>query len=157
MKKQTSDTSQAESTTLDVEVEEAEVYTASQWKLMWWKFRKHRLAKWSGIVIVTLYLVAAFCEFLAPYKLKQRDTSYAYAPPQRIRFVSEDGFHLRPFVYGLKGERHMETLRKYYVEDRARRYPICLFVRDETYRLWGLFRTDVHLFGVENPPSPHTR
>jgi peptide/nickel transport system permease protein len=127
---------------------EADVYTASQWKLMWWKFRKHRLARWSGMVILALYIVAAFCEFLAPYTLKQRDTSYAFAPPQRIRFVSEDGFHLRPFVYGLKGERHSETLRKHYAEERTRRYPIRLLVRGESYHLWGLLETDLHLFGV---------
>jgi peptide/nickel transport system permease protein len=132
------------------EAEETELYTASQWKLMWWKFRKHRLATWSGIVILTFYLVAIFCEFLAPYTLRQRDTSHAYAPPQRIRFVSEDGFHLRPFVYGFRGERHPETLRKYYVEDHTRRYPIRLFTRGQPYRLWGLFQTDLHLFGVED-------
>ncbi|MFC1715592.1 ABC transporter permease [Candidatus Poribacteria bacterium] len=130
-------------------MEETEIYTASQWKLMWWKFCKHRLARWSSMVILTFYLVAAFCEFLAPYTLKQRDTDYALAPPQRIRFVSEDGFHLRPFVYGFRGERHPETLRKFYVEDRTRRYPIHLLERGVPYRLWRVFRTDLHLFGVK--------
>ena len=119
MQEQNSETRRAETTSLNVDVEAAEIYTASQWKLMWWKFRKHRLAKWSGIVILTLYFVAIFCEFLAPYTLKQRDTSHAFAPPQRIRFVSRDGFHLRPFVYGLEGKRDPETLRKYYLEDRT--------------------------------------
>jgi peptide/nickel transport system permease protein len=133
----------------DHEIPETEIYTASQWKLMWWKFRKHRMARWSSLVIITLYAMAVFCEFLAPYTLMHRNTSYAYAPPQRIRFMSEDGLHLRPFVYGLKGERNPETLRKYYLEDKDQRYPIRLFVRGDSYRLWGLFETDIHLFGVE--------
>jgi len=129
--------------------EAAKVYTASQWRLMWWRFRKHRLAVGAGLVILFLYLVAAFCEFLAPYTLEARDIAYSYAPPQRLHFFGEDGFHLRPFVYGLKSARHPETLRKIYVEDRSRRYPIRFFVRGEPYRLLGLIPTDIHLFGVD--------
>lgn len=129
--------------------QDADVYTASQWKLMWWKFRKHRMAMWASMVILTLYIVAIFCEFLAPYTLKQSDIDYTFAPPQRIRFISEDGFHLRPFVYALKGERHPETLRKSYTEDRTKLCSIHLFEKGEPYRLWGIFKTDIHLFGVK--------
>ena len=130
------------------EEDAAQVYAASQWRLMWWKFRKHRLAMGAGLVIVALYVLAVFCEFLAPYSLDYRQVRYAFAPPQRLRFVSDEGVHLWPFVYGLKGVRHPETLRKFYLEERNRRYPIRLFVRGEVYRFWGLFETDWHLFGV---------
>lgn len=126
-----------------------EVSTASQWRLMSWKFRKHKLAVVSGLAILFLYLVALFCEVVAPYSLERRDVANAYAPPQRLHFFSDDGFHLRPFVYGLKCKRHPETLRKYYVEDRTQRYPIRLLVRGERYRLFGLIPTRIHLFGVE--------
>lgn len=131
------------------QAEEAEVYTASQWRLMWWKFRKHKLAVAGGLVVLSLYIVALFCEVIAPYTLESRDATYTYAPPQRLHAFGPDGFRLRPFVYGLKSKRHPETLRKVYVEDRTRRYPVRLFVRGEPYRLWGLFKTDVHLFGVD--------
>ncbi|MBM4036302.1 MAG: ABC transporter permease [Planctomycetes bacterium] len=123
--------------------------TASQWKLMWWKFRRHKLAVVAALIILSLYFAALFCEFLAPYTLDHRDVANAYAPPQRLRFFSDDGFHLRPFVYALECQRHPETLRKVYVEDRSRRYPLRLFVRGPRYRFWGLFETDIHLFGVE--------
>jgi len=126
-----------------------QVHTASQWRLMWRKFRKHKLAVVAALLILNLYFVAAFCEFLAPYTLEHRDVANAYAPPQRLRFLGNDGLHLRPFVYALECRRHPETLRKLYVEDRARRCPIRLFVRGPRYRLWGLFETDLHLFGVE--------
>jgi len=129
--------------------DEVELYTASQWRLMWWKFRKHRLAVVAAMAVLVLYFVAVFCEFLAPYPLERRDVANAYAPPQRVHFVAADGLHLRPFVYGLACKRHPETLRKVYVEDRSRVYPVRLFVRGEPYRLWGLFETDVHLLGVE--------
>ena len=133
----------------DVQTGETEAYAASQWQLMWWKFRKHHLAMAAGMVIIALYVVAVFCEFLAPYTLNHRQVAYAFAPPQRLNFVSDEGVHLRPFVYGFKGVRHPETLRKFYIEDREQRYAIRLFVRGAPYRFWGLFETDVHLFGVD--------
>ena len=68
--------------------------TASQWQLMWWKFRRHRIAVWSLMMLACLYLMALFCEFLAPYPLSFQDISYAYAPLQRIHFISDDGLHL---------------------------------------------------------------
>ncbi|MCZ6634614.1 MAG: ABC transporter permease [bacterium] len=129
--------------------EDAEVYGASQWQLIWWKFRKHRMAMTAGLVIIGLYIVAVFCEFLAPYTLEYRQVKYALAPPQRLHLVSDEGIHLWPFVYGIWGVRHPETLRKFYLDDRSRKYPVRLFVRGEPYRFWGLFKTDLHLFGVD--------
>ena len=129
---------------------EAVVYGASQWQLMWWKFQKHRLAMVAGIVVIALYFVAIFCEFLAPYPLDYRQVNYAFAPPQRVHLISDEGVHFWPFVYGLKGIRHPETLRKFYLEEQSKRYPIKLFVRGEPYRFWGLFTTNLHFFGVEN-------
>ena len=134
----------------DVQTGETEAYAASQWQLMWWKFRKHHLAMAAGMVIVALYVVAVFCEFLAPYTLNHRQVAYAFAPPQRLQFVSDEGVHFWPFVYGIKGVRHPETLRKFYIEDRSQRYAVRLFVRGAPYRFWGLFETDVHLFGVDD-------
>lgn len=130
--------------------EGSELYTASQWRLMWWKFRKHKMAVVAATMLLSLYLIAIFCEFLAPYTLENRDINYASAPPQRLHFVSEEGFHLQPFVYGLVGTRHPETMRKVYEEDKHRRYPIRLLIRGKPYRLWGLFETNLHLVGTDN-------
>jgi peptide/nickel transport system permease protein len=94
-------------------------------------------------------MVAVFCEFIAPYALDHREVEYAFAPPQRLKFYSDEGLHLWPFVYGYKGIRHPETLRKFYVEDRSTKYPIRVFVRGETYYFWGLFKSNLHLFGVD--------
>ena len=69
-------------------VDETAVHAASQWQLMWWKFRKHKVAMAAGMVVICLYLVAAFCEFLAPYTLESRNVRYAFAPPQRLRMLS---------------------------------------------------------------------
>lgn len=128
--------------------QDAGLYTASQWRLMWLKFRKHRLAVVAGVLIIALYLMAAFCEFLAPYNANTRQVNYAYAPPQRLHWVGTDGLHLWPFVYRLHGVRNPETLRRQYREDTTHPAPLRFFVRGERYRLWGIFPSDVHLLGT---------
>jgi peptide/nickel transport system permease protein len=130
--------------------EQDRVFVASQWQLMWWKFRKHKMAIMGAIVLIFLYLIALFWEFLAPYQPNRYDVKYAYAPPQRPRFFSEEGVHLRPYVYGLKGERDPETLRMRYAPDPSLRLPIRFFVRGDPYKLWGVLPSDRHLFGLED-------
>jgi peptide/nickel transport system permease protein len=128
---------------------EERYYLASQWQLMWRKFKKHSLAKISLGILGLFYLLAALCEFIAPYGLEAYNRHYTYCPPQRLHFFDEQGFQLRPFVYGITSKRDPDTLRRHYTEDRSKRYPIRLFVRGEEYRLLGVWTTDRHLFGVD--------
>lgn len=125
-----------------------ELYTASQWVLMWWKFRKHKLAMASLWLVFALYFLAFTCEFIAPYALESQHIELSYAPPQRVLLVGQGGLHL-PFVYPQRGMRHPETLKRIYTEDTSRRLTIRLFVRGDAYRFWGVIPTNVHLFGVE--------
>jgi len=137
-------------TQLDSEViDAADYYTASPWRLGFWKFRKHRLAWVSAWVVVALYIMAAFCEIIAPYSLEHRNVADAYAPPQRLHWLDARGdFHVWPFVYQLRGMRDEVTLRKLYAEDSSRPIPLRLFARGEGYRLWGIIPANWHLFGV---------
>ena len=121
---------------------------ASQWRLMWWKFKKHRLAVLSGVLLILLYLGAIFCEFVSPFSPFQRDATLINAPPQKVRFISDEGIHLRPFVYGVSGGLQDETWTRVYEEDRSRRIPIHFFVRGSSYKLCGLIPWDRHLFGT---------
>jgi len=128
-------------------------YVASQWKLMWWKFRKHKVAMTALPILVSLYFLAIFCEFISPYGPLMRFPKYLSAPPQRIHFFDEDkSFYLRPFVYGLKQKKDPVTFRRTFTVDKTRRYPIYFFVRGETYKFWNLFEFNLHLFGTENGP-----
>jgi peptide/nickel transport system permease protein len=130
------------------------VYVATQWQLIWWRFRRHKLAVVSGVVIVLFYIIAIFCEFFSPSIPTKYDVKHGYAPPQRLQFVSDEGLSLRPFVYGFKREVDPVTLRRIYVPDKSQRYPIYFLVRGEPYRLWGLWETDLHLFGLEDQSAP---
>ena len=55
---------------------------------MWWRLRRHRVAVVSGAVLLALYVMILFCEFLAPYGLDSRHVDYIYAPPQRIHVIA---------------------------------------------------------------------
>ena len=121
---------------------------ASPWRLMWWKFRKHRPAVFCALLLVLFYLGGAFCEFVSPYSPYQRHAGLINAPPQKVRFVGEEGWRVRPFVYPLSGGLQDETWTRVYEEDRSREMAIRFFVRGSPYRLLGLVPWDRHLFGA---------
>ena len=123
-------------------------FLASQWQLMWRKLRRHRLALAGATVLALLYLVAIFAEFFAPHDIFQRHNDYINAPPQLVRVFDEGSVRL-PFVYPLVQTRNEVTLRREYAADTTRRLPLVLFVRGDPYKLWGIFRTDVHFFGTQ--------
>ncbi|MCK4329959.1 ABC transporter permease [candidate division WOR-3 bacterium] len=129
---------------------EEKFYIASQWQLMWRKFKKHKLAIFGGTILSIFYFITIFCGFFSTQDIYKRHTQYIYAPPQRIHFFDEKGFHLRPFVYGLKRKIDPVTFRRTYTEDRTKKYPIYFFTHSDKYRLWNLFPTDIHLFGVKS-------
>jgi len=128
---------------------EERYYVASQWQLMWRKFKKHKLATFGGTVLAIFYTVAIFCGLFSPYDIYKRYPKYMYCPPQRIHFFDEEGFCLRPFVYGIEREFDMESLETKYTEDKAKKHPIYFFVRGDKYKFWNLFETDIHLLGVK--------
>jgi peptide/nickel transport system permease protein len=129
-------------------------YIASQWQLMWRKFVKHKLAVTGGVVLFIFYLLAAFAEFVAPYGPLDR-TDYRYHPPQKIRLFDAEGrFHFRFFVHGIEKTRDEETWSWKFAEDKSEHHAISFFVRGRPYRLWGLFETNIHLFGLKNPEAP---
>lgn len=123
--------------------------SASQWQLMWSKFKRHRVAIAGGVVVLFFYLVATFAEFLAPYSPYFRSMTSALAPPMVVHLYDQEGKFHPPFVYGVKQERNIETLKRTYVVDKTKRYPLRFFVRGDSYKIWGLWESDLHLFGIE--------
>ena len=121
------------------------VYLASQWRLMWWKFKRHRLALISGIFLAALYASILISEFLAPYNYLTRNIDHIYAPPQRIHLFHEGQF-IGPFVYGQRYTLNMFNLKREYWPDRTDVQPIRFFCRGDSYKFWGLWESDVHLF-----------
>lgn len=123
--------------------EQSKVYQASQLRLMWWKFRKHRLAVISGIFLAVLYFGILICEFLAPYNLHTRNMDYIYSPPQRVHLF-HNGQFVGPFVYGRQMTLDMDTLKRNYIEKQDDVQRIRFFCRGDSYRFWGLIEGDRH-------------
>ncbi len=126
-------------------------YVATQWQLMGRKFRRHKVALVALVVLAVMYTLALLCEIVAPYDILRRFPQSVTAPPQRVRFFADDGFHLRPFVYGTKSELDMRTFQRVHKPDPSRRYPVYFFVEGDPYMLWGLFPARLHLFGLKEP------
>ncbi len=120
------------------------VYLASQTKLMWWKFKRHKLAVFCGIFLLLMYLMAAFAEFLAPYNLESRNSKYIYAPPQSINLFHEGEF-IGPFVYDYKKELDLETLQRVYKPDETKLIKLEFFCSGDEYLFWGFYPADNHL------------
>jgi peptide/nickel transport system permease protein len=129
--------------------EEDRAYVASQWQLMWWKFRRHRLAVISTLIVIFFYFVALFSEFLAPYDPNGKFSGLKYLPFIRVHLFDPEGeYNLRPFVYGILREQDDYTRRLTYSEDLESKHPVKFFVRGDPYKFWGLVETDIHLFGL---------
>lgn len=117
---------------------------ASQLKLMWWRFRRHKLALFSGIALLIMYFMIVIVEFLAPYKVHTRNMDHIFAPPQSVHLF-HDGQFVGPFVYGQKMTLDMTTLRRVYSDDTGDVQKLRFFCRGEPYRFWGLVDANLHL------------
>ena len=129
--------------------EQERYYMASQWQLMWWKLKRHRLAVISGAFLLLTYFSILISEVIAPYNLHARHTDYLYAPPQSVHLFHEDEF-VGPFVYGVKRSLNMEVLQWVYTEDTSKVHKVRFFCvgndyKGSTYEFWGLFKGSFHL------------
>lgn len=132
---------------------EEKLYVATQWQLIARKFRKHKLAIAGLVLLILLYLMAAFCEFFAVQDIAKRNTDYLFVPPQKIHFIDSTGkFSVQPFVYDLKMDSDPVTWRKIYVEDTSKKHPISFFVKGDHYKMWGLVEGNLHFIGVKDGP-----
>ena len=134
------------------DVERAKIEVASQWQLMWWKFRRHKMAIVGGIIVLAYYFVALFADFFAPVYFETYRAEYVYAPPQQIHLF-RDG-KLAPYVYGYIFERDPVSYKKTWAIDESVVVPVGFFKHGEAYKMWGFIPGDLHLIGPENPEDP---
>lgn len=116
---------------------------ASQWQLMWWKFRKHRLAGIAGPILIMMYVSAIFADFLAPHVQIDRFTNYKFCSPSIIHL---DGNGL--YVRDMDEVVDPVTFKTHFTEVEGSVLPIKFFTRGSSYKLLGLFKTNVHFVGL---------
>ncbi len=118
-------------------------FLASRRKLVWWKLKRHRLAVWSGLILLLLYGSTLISEWIAPYHYQTRHTDHIYSPPQQVHLIHE-GQLIGPFVYGTHYRLDMETLRREYIPDQQQVDKLRFFCRGDRYQFWGLVSMDFH-------------
>ena len=142
-------------TTLSNEVNETfkeEAFdVAPNWKLVWWRFKKHRLALVSAFVLLGIILIALFPDFFSIQDPNKSSARKSFMPPQGISFFHDGSFqvHVKP----LKGKRNKTTLKMEWGVDEKRILPLHFFTSGYEYEVFGLFKTDLHLFGIEKPSA----
>jgi len=140
---------------LDITDEEAEsaVKRLTPRQLMIRRFWKNKLAVIGLFILILLYLAVLFSPFVAPYDPARRFTQHLYLPPRVIHLRDDAGNWHMPFVYAVKNVTNKTTFTRSLEEDKSQRHPVRLFIRGDSYKLWGIFNTDLHLFGVEYPDA----
>lgn len=125
--------------------EQERYYQAGPWKIIWWRFRRHKVALWSGVLLILFYLAVPFAEFIAPYPREWRDNDLLFAPPQAIHLFHEGSF-LGPFVYPQVASVDLERLQWVYHDDTSRPQQLrFLCLGEKPYEFWGLVPGRFHL------------
>lgn len=124
--------------------ESGELAQSSQLRLMWLKFRRHKVAVVCGVFLLFMYGSLLITEFLAPYALETRNLDFIYAPPQSIHLFHEGRF-VGPFVYGQTMTLDLDMLKRVYEDDLTDVQPLRFFCRGDPYEFWGMIPGDIHL------------
>ncbi len=123
------------------------IFVATQWQLMWWRFRKHKLAMAAAIILILFYLAVIFADFLAYADPHKSEAQRSLLSPQPIHWFDGDSF--RPHVFGLTGKRDPKTFKRVYQPDPNLKVPLKFWVEGYEYKFLGLVKTNRHLLGVE--------
>ena len=118
-------------------------YMATQWRLMWWKLKRHRLAVWSAVFLLLMYASIFVSEMVAPYASGTRNTEFVYAPPQAVHLFHEGKF-VGPFVYGLDYSLDLDTLKRNYAPNPEKVQKLRFLCRGDAYEWMGLVAGDFH-------------
>jgi peptide/nickel transport system permease protein len=111
--------------------------------------RYSKLGYLSFIFLVIFYFIAFFADLFVPYNYTHQWLSKSFCPPTKIHFIGPKGhFHIRPFVYNYV---IVNPALRTYKEDKTKKYPIFFFVKGPERKIFGIFKTDRYLFGVQKP------
>jgi peptide/nickel transport system permease protein len=123
---------------------QARYFQASQWRLMWWRLLRHRVAVICGFLLLALYATTLVSEFLAPYALDTRNTDFIYAPPQKVH-IFDNGRLVAPYVEGYDYRLDMTNLKRVYTPNPGKHETLRFFCRGDRYLYWGYVPMSFHL------------
>ncbi|GLQ12130.1 peptide ABC transporter permease [Devosia yakushimensis] len=127
---------------------------ASQWRLMWMAFLRHKLAVASALVVLLFYIIGMFAEFLAPFDPGSTSSPHVYHPPQAIHFIDVDtdgGWALRPYVDAMTMKRDPISLQSNFATDPERKIYLSFFGEGAPYTMWGVLNSNRHFLTTSDP------
>ncbi len=143
--------------TSPADIPSSRLAVASQWQLVWWAFKRHRLAMVGLFVTVALYIVAVLPGFFAVNDPSQQNRRAVFHPPQGLHFIDTSeagGFSLRPYIHPYVLKRDPKTLASVYEEDKGRKVYLQMFGEGYEYSVLGLFTARTHLFASQDAGQP---
>jgi peptide/nickel transport system permease protein len=144
------------SSAIAVDVPDHRLAVASQWQLVWWAFKRHRLAMVGLVVTILLYIVAVVPGFFAVNDPEKQNRRAIFHPPQALHLIdtAEGGFSLRPYIHPYVLKRDPKTLASVYAEDVTRKVYLTMFGEGYDYSAMGLFTANRHLFASQEAGQP---
>src|SRR5512138_2514183 len=133
---------------------EEQIAVATQWQLMWWRFRKHKLAMVGGVTLIVFYLIALTVDFLAYADPNASEAQRSLMVPQPIHWTDNGKFS--PHVYAIKGKRDPKTFKRVYEPDPNVKIPVRFFAKGFEYKWLGFLPSNIHLIGVEGANASET-
>jgi peptide/nickel transport system permease protein len=137
-----------ETAALDLPEASDAISVAPNWQLVWWRFKKHRLALVSGVVVILIAIVALVPDFFSTQPPQESNAKGSFIPLQSLHFW-DDGPSLH--ALGATGARNPRTLRMEWQIDPDDKIPLRLFARGYSWKVFGLVPTDLHLLGLADP------
>lgn len=138
-------------------VDRSKFVVASQWSLMWWAFRRHRMAMVGLVITSFLYLIAVAPGFFAINEPEKQDARAAFQPPQMLHFIdtaADGSWSFRPHVNQLVMKRDPVSLAPIYVEDPTRKVYLKFFGQGYEYKILGLISSTTHFLAPEDARRP---
>ena len=127
---------------------EERINVASQRQLIWWRFKRHKVALAATIIVAFFYFMVIFADFLATSNPSDSEAFRGLMPIQPVHLF--DGWKPSPHVCEVSGGRDPVTFKKVYTSDCSQKTQVRLFARGYDYKLFGFIPTDRHLLGMSD-------
>ena len=119
------------------------------------KIFQDKFAAYAFIILVILYLIILFADFIAPYSCTYSNRDLSYVPPSKVYTINEKGKLSLPYTYNYVKKYDPDLMQTVFKQDRTKKYYLKLFVKGESHKIFGIIPTHRHLFGVQNGGEIH--
>ncbi len=109
---------------------------------------KDKISLLALFVLIVLYILIFFANFIAPWPKDFSRRDLSYAPPSNVYFITPEGKFSRPYTYNWVREFNTNTLKTTFKQDRTKKYYLTIFPKGFEYKVLGIPMSR-HLFGIQ--------